>query len=304
MKTRGYILAALSAISYGVIPLFAIPLKRIGFPFDTALFYRFLISAAVIGLFLLVKKVDMRITGRQAGVLALLGLMYAGSSEFLFVGYDYMPAGVASTILFIYPVLVALIMGFGFKEKISWVVWTAIAMAFLGVAVLNEGEGGARIPFVGFFIVLLSALSYGLYMVIVNKSRLKDMNGMKVAFYSMAFCAFFFLAKALINGTFVSIPSYEAATNLVLFAVLTTVVSLIAMVYAIQLIGSTRTAILGSMEPLTAVAVSVVLFDEPFTKGLAIGIVLILAAVFLTVTSGSIVKKVRWPRSARSKESN
>lgn len=300
MKTKGYILAAVSAISYGMIPLFAIPLKQIQFPFDTALLYRFLISAIVIGMFLRLNKVDLRITVKEAGVLALLGLMYSGSSEFLFLGYDYMPAGVASTILFIYPVLVALIMGLGFKEKISWVVWTAIAMAFLGVSVLNKGEGGAKIPFIGFLVVLLSALSYGIYMVIVNKSRLKDMNGLKVAFYSMAFCTFFFLFKALASGTLVPIPSPEAATNLALFAVLTTVVSLITMVYAIQLIGSTRTAILGSMEPLTAVAVSVALFNEPFTNGLAAGIILILGAVFLTVTSNSITKHIKRPKSIRN----
>lgn len=290
MKAKGYFLACLSAVTYGTIPLFAIPLKRMDFSFDSVLFYRFLFCVLMIGTYLIYKKVSFRITMQEGGLLLMLGLMYSCSSEFLFLGYDYMPAGVASTILFLYPVLVALIMGLGFKEKISWPVWVAIALAFLGVMTLNGGEGTAIVP-LGLFIVFLSALTYALYMVIINKSRLRIMNGIKVSFYSMVVCMIFFFCKSLLNGTFQTIPSAEAGVNLILFALVATVISLIALVYAIQLIGSTLTSVMGSMEPLVAVIISVMLFNEPFSSNMAVGILLIIVAVILTVLSERLVKR-------------
>ncbi|MDH6303714.1 drug/metabolite transporter (DMT)-like permease [Parabacteroides sp. PF5-5] len=290
MRIKGYILAALSAITYGLIPLFAIPLKQTDFSFDTALFYRFLLSTIMIGLFLFYQKVDFKITWKEGGMLAILGLMYSGSALFLFTGYDYMSAGIASTILFLYPILVALIMGLGFKEKISGVIWGAIFLAFLGVLSLNGGA--ERIPLIGFAVVFLSALTYALYMVIVNKSNLKHVQGTKVTFYSMAFCTLFFLCKSLFDGNFQAIPSFEIGINLTLFALVTTVISLICLVYAIKYIGSTPTAILGSMEPLVAVAVSVIIFHETFTFYLLLGISLILIAVLLTVLSDNLLRIV------------
>ncbi|MFO8212408.1 hypothetical protein R2K36_33650, partial [Pseudomonas aeruginosa] len=89
-----------------------------------------------------------------------------------------MPAGVASTILFMYPILVALIMGLGFGERLSWIVWGAILLAFVGVGVLNGGSGG-EVSTIGVFIVFISALAYAVYMVMVNKSCVKNMQGMK-----------------------------------------------------------------------------------------------------------------------------
>ncbi len=177
----------------------------------------------------------------------------------------------------------------GFKEKISWVICSAIALAFTGVLVLNGGEDG-RIPLMGLLIVFLSALTYAIYMIIINKSCIRTMHGMKVSFYSIVFCSLFFLAKTLIDDNFQYIPSVEAGLNLALFAVVATVISLVTLVYAIGYIGSTSTAVLGSMEPLVAVAITVLVFHEPFTVNLLIGLVLIVVAVLLTVLADSILK--------------
>lgn len=283
MKIKGYILAIMSALTYGMIPLFAIPLKQMEFPFDTVLFYRFMFSALIIGGYLLIKRTDFRVNRKEAGALGLLAVMFSLSSHFLFTGYDYMPAGVASTILFLYPVLVAFIMGIGFREKIPWIVWVAIVISFVGIGVLNMGDGQTHIPPIGIFIVFLSALAYAVYMVIVNKSVVKDMDGAKVTFYSTALCSLIFLTKGLAGGTFVPIPSLEVGGILVLFALVTSVISLLTMVYAIKIVGPTTTAILGSMEPVVAVAISVAVFHEPFTKSLIVGILLIIAAVMMTI---------------------
>ena len=124
----------------------------------------------------------------------------------------------------------------------------------------------------------------------VNKSSVKDMQGMKVTFYSIGVSAIFFLCKAVVNGSLQPIPSLEVGLNLTFFGLITTVISIITLVYAIKFIGSTPTAIMGSLEPMVAVAISVILFNEAFTINLMIGIVLIMAAVVLTVLSNILLK--------------
>lgn len=292
MKFRGYFFACLSAISYGMIPLFALPLKQSGVSFDVILFYRFLFTSALILLFLLGRKIDLKISKKEVLPLVFLGLMYALSSEFLFLGYDYMPAGVASTILFIYPVFVALLMGFLFKEKISWLTRGAIMLALGGVFVLNQGEGEFSMSLIGLIVVLLSALAYALYIVVVNKSAVRDMSGPKLTFYSIAFAGLFFGAKSVALGQ-MQLVSFQLSMEIALFALVTTVISCIALVYAIQYIGSTPTAILGSLEPVVAVGISVVLFHEPLTKNLMLGILLIVLAVVVIILSDHIMRDLR-----------
>ena len=110
MKIKGYLLAALSAISYGTIPLFALPLRKEEITFDAVLAYRFFFTAVIIGVYLILRKEKFKVTFREMGVLMALGLLFAMSSHFLFWAYDFMSVGIASTLLFMYPVFVALIM--------------------------------------------------------------------------------------------------------------------------------------------------------------------------------------------------
>ncbi len=284
MKTKGYIIAAISAISFGLIPIFILPLKRIQFSMDVTLFYRFLFSALMVGVYLLSKKISLKINKRELGVLAILGLCYALSSEFLFIGYDYLSAGIASTVLFVYPVLVALIMFFVYKEKLSKMGVISLILAFIGVLVLCLKEGSFELNYTGLGIVMFSALAYALYMIIVNKGGLA-MNGFKLSFYSMLFTAFYFLVKSSLKGESLMVPNTSILINLVVFAFVTTLISSVALVIAIQYIGSTPTAIMGALEPVIAVAVSVLFFQEEFTTNLLIGIVFILSGVLLNVLS-------------------
>lgn len=251
---------------------------------DVTLFYRFLFSALMVGVYLLSKKISLKINKRELGVLAILGLCYALSSEFLFIGYDYLSAGIASTVLFVYPVLVALIMFFVYKEKLSKMGVISLILAFIGVLVLCLKEGSFELNYTGLGIVMFSALAYALYMIIVNKGGLA-MNGFKLSFYSMLFTAFYFLVKSSLKGESLMVPNTSILINLVVFAFVTTLISSVALVIAIQYIGSTPTAIMGALEPVIAVAVSVLFFQEEFTTNLLIGIVFILSGVLLNVLS-------------------
>jgi len=291
MKLKGYFYAALSAISYGMIPLFAIPFKNQDISFDTVLFYRFFFAAVMIGSFLFIKRSNLKVSLKELPTLVLLGVMFALSSTCLFMGYDYLSAGVASTILFMYPVFVALIMAIFFRERITWITSGAIILALIGVWILSVKGEDFEVNVPGLIIVLLSALFYAFYIVLVNKSNVKTMSGAKLTTYSMFFCSVFFMVKTFLQGGNLALPSVSATGLIVVFAFVTTVISCISLVYAVHYIGSTPTAILGAVEPVTAVIISVALFSEALTVNLIVGIVLIVGAVILNILSDSFLKR-------------
>lgn len=280
---KGYLFALVSALTYGMIPLFMIPLKKWGFfSVDTALFYRFLIAAILIlGYLVFYQKESVKINLKEGIVLSVLGLFYALSAEFLFIAYDFLSPGIASTIFFIYPIMVALILGIFFKEKITLATTISLVIVVVGVGVLSIKDN-FEINYIGLFVSLLGALMYALYMIIVNKTKIKA-SGVKVSFYSMVFASLFFLVKTLILGNSVVIPSLEIGTHLTLFSLITTALSVVSLVYAIKYIGSTPTAIMGAVEPVVAVMISVGLFDETLTFSLIAGVIIIISGVLIDV---------------------
>ena len=280
---KGYLFALVSALTYGMIPLFMIPLKKLDFfSVDTALFYRFLIAAILIlGYLVFYQKESIKINLKEGFVLSILGLFYALSAEFLFIAYDFLSPGIASTIFFIYPIMVALILGIFFKEKITLATTISLLIVVVGVGVLSIKDN-FEINYIGLFVSLLGALMYALYMIIVNKTKIKA-SGVKVSFYSMVFASLFFLVKTLVLGNGVTIPSLEIGTHLALFSLITTALSVVSLVYAIKFIGSTPTAIMGAVEPVVAVMISVGLFDETLTFSLIAGVIIIISGVLIDV---------------------
>ena len=279
---KGYLFALVSALTYGMIPLFMIPLKKMGFfSVDTALFYRFLIAAfLILGYLVFYQKESVKINLKEGIIFSILGLFYALSAEFLFIAYDFLSPGIASTIFFIYPIMVALILGIFFKEKITLATTISLVIVVVGVGILSIKDN-FEINYIGLFVSLLGALMYALYMIIVNKTKI-NASGVKVSFYSMVFASLFFLVKTLILGNSV-IPSLEIGTHLALFSLITTALSVVSLVYAIKYIGSTPTAIMGAVEPVVAVMISVGLFDETLTFSLIAGVIIIISGVLIDV---------------------
>lgn len=284
MKTKGYVLAALSALLYGLIPLFILPIKAGSFSLDTTLFYRFFIAAALLLGYLAYKKEALKMSKSELLVMVLLGLFYALSSEFLFLGYDYLSAGIASSILFVYPVIVALIMFFFFKEKPGALTGISLLVTLSGVIILSTKGENLEINYTGLAVTLLSALFYALYIAVLNKPKI-SFSGVKTTFYSMLFTSVYFLIKAVWLKQSLAIPSIELFFNLTIFAFVTTVLSILALVYAIQHIGSTPTSIIGALEPIVAVFISVFLFQEELTVTLAAGVLLIIIGVLINIVS-------------------
>lgn len=279
---KGYLCAFISAFTYGLIPLFMIPIKKAeSFSVDATLFYRFLIASGAILLFLCYQKQRLCISLREGLIMSILGLLYALSAEFLFLAYDYLSPGIASTIFFSYPIIVALVLVLFYKEKITFPTILSLLLVVAGVGVLSIKEGSI-INYIGLGISLLGALVYALYILIINKVRI-EASGVKISFYSMLFSSLYFWVKTLILGESIAIPSLSLVGDITLFAIITTSLSLVALVYAVRYIGSTPTAIMGAFEPIVAVLISVGLFGEALTSSLIIGGMVIIAGVLIDI---------------------
>lgn len=293
-KARGYILGAIAAATYGLNPLFTLPLYAEGMTPDSVLFFRYLFALPVLAAMIVWRGRSFRISPRQGGVLFVLGLLMALSSLTLFLSYLYMDAGIASTILFVYPIMVAVIMAAVFKERISPVTTLCIAVALAGIVLLYKSEGDAPLSLAGTLIVLASSLSYALYIVWVNKSSLSNVATLTVTFYVLLFGLTLFAARLLFAGE-VAVPAADRWWlwgNLAALAVLPTAVSLVCTTAAIGYIGSTPTAILGALEPVTAVIIGVCVFGEQLTPRIIIGLIMIIGAVMMVIAAPDMASRL------------
>ncbi len=289
-QLKGYIYAALSAISFGLIPVFIIPIKRAGISMDVTLFYRFLLAAIMIWAMIIMRKGGLKIHKTDLPKLVLMGVLYALSAEFLFLGYDAMSAGIASTVLYVYPIMVAIILSVWFGEKISLFTKISIGLALVGVMFMSFDGEAMDFNFWGLLIVLTSALSYALYMIVVNKGNLKA-SGITITFYSVLFSAVFYAVKTLVTGQSLVLSSGYWLGFIAAFSLVTVVVSVLFIVLAIQLIGSTPTAILGALEPAVAVWISIIFFGENATLNLILGLFFVLSALVVNILGDAKRKK-------------
>lgn len=301
---KGFIYGLATSITFGLIPLFTLPLMQKGMEADSILFYRFLFATIALAGMMKIHKEPFFINKKDILIIVVLAVFYTASALFLLWGYEFMGAGVATTIHFTYPVFVTLLMFFLFRERTSWVTWLAIALAIYGVAKLSLKGNELVVDPVGIVVILLSAIGYASYITAVNKSRVKTMNSRKLAFYVFVFTTLMFAVKCISGKEIQPIPDALSATNLILLAVVPTVISNITLLLAVHHIGGTLTSILGAMEPVTAVCIGALFFGEAFTWQEALGIALILIAVTMIIlgkpiqnTLSSVVRMIR-PRHA------
>ena len=294
MKAKGYIYAALSAAAYGTNPIFAKPLYNDGMNPDSVLLFRYVLAVAVLALMMCYngfRRGNMaetfRVSRHNLPQLILLGVLMAFSSLTLFVSYNYIPVGIASTLLFVYPILTALIMTLCFHERLSWLVVVCLVIACSGIALLCPMEDGAISLssnfLIGFLVVMLSGLSYAIYLVGLNKTRLRTIASMPVTLYVLIFGTLLFVVRLMFFAP-LTLPEHAISwLNLLALGIFPTVVSLICTAKAIQNIGSTQTALLGALEPVTAVILGVIILGETVSLRDIGGMTLIFLAVTLVV---------------------
>lgn len=285
---KGVLYALTSSSTFGLIPLFTIPVIKEGILDDMSiLFYRLLFATIGIGLATVVRRESFALTTKDLPKILFLGLFYALTSLTLLLSYYHIPSGISTAIHFLYPVGVTILMVLLYKERLSPKVALSALVAIAGVMLVSvKNEGGASSnETLGFVFVLLSVVCYAIYIVAVNKIGINKINSLALTFYVL-------LTGTILIGFFAAttngikmIPSTNTLINLSLLALICTVVSNLALIMAIKTIGGTVTAILGSLEPFIAVMVGVFVFGETITVLGIFGVILIIASVMMIVTN-------------------
>lgn len=290
MNSKGIAYAIISSATFGLIPLFSVAAMNGGQSPFSVLFYRFLFSAVLFGVFIRIKRVSFRISLKQFSELVVLGgLCYGGTALFLILSYGFIPTGIATTINFLYPVMVALIVFAIYKERPTLGIALAIVLSLIGVGLMAWSKG-ATLNVRGVVYALITVVTYGFYIVGLNKSSLRELNGNTVTFYVLFIAAVLFFVVAQFFGGIPAITSVRVGLNLVSLAVVATIISNLTLVLAVKAIGSTTTSVLGSMEPLTALAVGVFWFGERLTLWQTVGVMLVVASVSMVVLMGRRVR--------------
>ena len=284
----GYPAGIITGITYGLNPLFGIPLMNNGASTESILFFRYGFAVVILGATLLIGKQKFKVSWKQTGILLILGLLYTASSIFLFEAYKYIPSGLATTLIFLYPVIVALIMVF-LRVIPSWQVWLAIAVTFLGVFIMTRSDGTQEINPTGVWLSLGSALVYAFFIVIINRSKtIGNISNSLLTFYTLSVGSVVFFSKIAASDANITtgITNTRDWLYLVGLAILPTIVSTATLAISTRNTGATKASVLGVFEPITAILVGTIAFGEALTSNILTGILLAMGAVtFMIMTT-------------------
>lgn len=304
-KFKGFLYGIVASSTFGLLPLFTLPVMGEGLTTFSILSYRMLFASILVAVLMLIGRVSFATNLKELRWFAVLGFLYYGSAALLFQAYGGMASGLATTLHFMYPVSVTVIMALVYKQRPSVVTICAIILSLVGVALLCLRESSTGVSsLLSVFLVLLSGVCYAVYLVLVSTVKLiNQQNSQKLTFYVLMFSGAFFMLSTLQGGGLQIIPSASAGINLLLMATLPTLLSNLALVRSVKNIGSTLTSVLGAMEPLTAIIVGILVFDESLRGLMVVGIILILVSVSLIVLSPLLDKRIaeRLQRLARNK---
>lgn len=287
---RGYAYAALSSASYGV-NAFAVILYATGLSVNSVLFYRYLFATLIIALIMLAKRESFRVSSGELAIVAPMGMLFAFSSFALFEAYNYLGVSLSATVLFVYPALVAILLWAFCREKPGKVTIFAIPVVFFGIVLLDfDGITGGESSIIGMLIILSSALSYAVYMVVVQKSRLSRMSSTKLSFYSLLFGLVFYVIVTRLCTDVQPLATSRQWAVLLALALFPSLISISAMASAIKLVGSTATAVLGAFEPVSSVLIGVCLYGERPSLVSWVGMAVILLSVTAVVAQNRVLR--------------
>jgi drug/metabolite transporter (DMT)-like permease len=239
-------------------------------------------------IYALVKKKSLRPTSfDETWKMLLLSSLRAITSVTLLIGYANISSGIASTINFMYPVIVALTMMFVFGEHKSWKDIGAIAVSIFGVYLLASGdslivEGGNTK--LGLTCSIISAFSFAAYYILMKKLRADKIEVVKFnTWVTMLISIYFIICALIFEGGITMISGGKNWMYMLGLGLWSTMVSNFTGVKAVRRIGPTMTSILGALQPVTAVILGVTFLHEHLYMKSLIGIIMILCAVTVVV---------------------
>lgn len=281
-KNFGLVQAGLSSIFFGCIPFFTLPLYEVGYTSDLTLFYRFFVASIFMAIFLLVTRKSFAISVKSLCSIMLHGANYFFIALFLFLALRYADSGLVTTIFYTNPIFVLLLSVVFFHEKLELYKLVLILITSFGVALLSGFfSEGLVMSFSGLIWSLLAGIGYAVYIILLIKLPAHDVSREVFSFYLFLFGALTALLYMACFGRFILAATINEWTNILGSALITGVISNILLIYALPKIGAVLTVIIGVLEPLTAVFIGIIHFDEEVTFEKTLGILIVVSAIIL-----------------------
>lgn len=288
IRINGIFYAALSSASFGFSPVFTIGLLAAGLSSFDTLAYRWTTAAAVLMIYAFCKKKTLFISDmEEAWKIILLSTLRAITSITLLYGYANISSGIASTINFMYPVVVTMCMMLFYGERKSKINLCAVLLSILGVYLMASGDGlrteGGNIV-TGLVCSLISAFSYAAYFILMKRTGADKIEAVKFTTWIMMLSAAYFIACCFIfNGRIMPVTDPVQWMYILGLGLWATMVSNFTGVKAVRRIGPTLTSILGALQPLTAVILGIIFLDEHLSLRTVAGIAIIMVTVSVTI---------------------
>ncbi len=297
---KGIAYTIISAIVFGFTPILAKITYLEGSNAITLTFLRSLFSIPFLLMGIIKCKENMKVTTKEFLHLIVLSVLGIGfTTTTLYASYDYISVGMATTVHFIYPTIVYAICVLFFKEKVTLKKLMAIIFSMAGVVLLIDNLSGGSVK--GVILAATSGVTYGLFMIYLDKSGLKNMNPFKCTMYiNLLNVVWLFLW-----GTFTQELTYSlsplAIEVTILIALLTAILGNALLQLGVKYCGASTASILCTFEPITSVILGVLFLNENLTILKIIGCCFILLAVILLSNKQQNTprKLLRFPKLSR-----
>jgi len=277
-------LVFVSAIGFGLIPVFALYAYQGGVNVTTLLFLRFSLAAVCFLVLILINKIKIELNKTLLGLLVIMGgIFYMLQSNFYLAAVQYIPASVAVLIFYTHPVFVTVLSAIFYKESFTRNIFISILISIIGLTMVLGGKfSGLNTR--GLMLAGGAALVYSCY-IVLGQRVLKQLPVMVASLMVTLFASFSLLAIGMATDSLdfnMQPMAWMALAGLVAFS---TVMSIFTFFRGISLIGSTKASILSMVEPLTTIGFSALLFGERMSWLQLAGGLAVLAGSLLVITA-------------------
>jgi drug/metabolite transporter (DMT)-like permease len=226
------------------------------------------------------------LTRRDYRILAFLGLGVLGNHLLILIGLKYVSGAVAGVIIGALPVMTALLSAVLIQDVPLRLVWAGSLLSFFGVGLVSVAgfNAAGEQPLLGGALVFLGVASWALYSIgsrtIMERVPALTVNWTTLLAATLLQIPLLWTDQKMLKEGWASLalPDWLALVYLVVFA---TAIAQQAWLFGVKCIGPSRASVLGNLTPVSAVALSAAVLQEPVGIVEVIGILLILAGVWL-----------------------
>lgn len=278
---KGYIYTALSAIIFGLMPLLTKIIIARGATSFTIPFFRVFYVTIVLFFVLKIKKIDLHLEKRDLLSVILTSIFGSGLTIIILnESYNYVDTGIATSLHFLYPLFVAILCCFFYREKIKKKQIISLSFALVGIiCFMSKGNGSLF----GYLLAIASGLTYAFYLVKMDKTGLVKMNALKLSFYLALFTTIEIFTMNLFMQDVVFKMDALSYGLLLVLALSSSFLATVLLQKGVLLLGSTRASFICLLEPVTSMIVGILWLNEALTlnKGLGGLVIIISLIIFL-----------------------